>query len=230
MQRRLDASPPGPMGEDGDVTVSATRLFVLVALSWIAIGLVASFVMGRRGHSPFAWGLVGAILGPLVLLLAVSRMRQERDAQPKVVSVGEVGQGPIDVLVGVDGSPESTAALDAVVHLLGPRIGRLTLATVVEYDVALSAGGPAQREVEAELRRLAQLFAEEDPDTEILAGRPAQALAERAASGGYHLLAIGSRGRGASKAVLGSVATSLARTRGIPVLLAGGGPVSEGSL
>lgn len=44
------------------------------------------------------------------------------------------------------------------------------------------------------------------PETELLAGRPAEALGCFAAAGRYDLLAVGSRGRGLSRLLLGSVA------------------------
>jgi len=53
-----------------------------------------------------------------------------------------------------------------------------------------------------------------------VSGSPADALGRLAEEGGYDLLAIGARGRGASKALLGSVATRLARGTGVPVFIA----------
>lgn len=43
----------------------------------------------------------------------------------------------------------------------------------------------------------------------VLAGKPADALARHAADGHFDVLAVGWRGRGASKLVMGSVATQL---------------------
>jgi nucleotide-binding universal stress UspA family protein len=53
----------------------------------------------------------------------------------------------------------------------------------------------------------------------ILSGRPADALTEHALRDGYQLLVVGRRGRGASKAILGSTAAQLASAP-IPVLVA----------
>jgi nucleotide-binding universal stress UspA family protein len=67
------------------------------------------------------------------------------------------------------------------------------------------------------------------PRLEILHGRPAQALLDQAALEGYGLLVIGTKGAGATRSVLGSTATELARTARIPVLMVGAGeePVAE---
>ena len=35
-------------------------------------------VLGRLGHSPFAWGLLGLVLGPIALLLALVAARDAR--------------------------------------------------------------------------------------------------------------------------------------------------------
>jgi nucleotide-binding universal stress UspA family protein len=59
-----------------------------------------------------------------------------------------------------------------------------------------------------------------DPETIVLAGRPATALLGYATSKDYDLLVVGSRGHGASKAVLGSVAATLVRAPELPVLVA----------
>ena len=82
--------------------------------------------------------------GPLVVPLAFARARQARHF-PRAADVG-TWRGPVDVLVGVDGSAESLAAAAVVGSLLGDRIGRFTLATVVDYDTALDGeAGPAHR-------------------------------------------------------------------------------------
>jgi fructose-1,6-bisphosphatase/sedoheptulose 1,7-bisphosphatase-like protein len=40
----------------------------------------------------------------------------------------------LDVLVGIDGSPESATATTAALELLGDRVGRLTLMALTEVD------------------------------------------------------------------------------------------------
>jgi nucleotide-binding universal stress UspA family protein len=60
-----------------------------------------------------------------------------------------------------------------------------------------------------------------EPDSVMLAGKPADALAAHAADGQFDVLAVGSRGRGASKLVMGSVATRLSSGSATPVLIVG---------
>lgn len=40
-------------------------LVLVVGAGWLAIGLVLAVVMGRRGHSGFAWLVVGTVMGPI---------------------------------------------------------------------------------------------------------------------------------------------------------------------
>jgi hypothetical protein len=114
---------------------STTALFILAA-AWVGAGLLVALVMGRHGHDPFAWWLLGTVLGPLVVPLVISAERH-RAERARLVRAGEPGRGPVDVLVGIDGSPEAAAALATVLDLLGPRLGRLALATVTDLDASV---------------------------------------------------------------------------------------------
>jgi nucleotide-binding universal stress UspA family protein len=197
---------------------SGTLIFV-VAVSWLTTGLTLSLFMGRRGHDAFSWLVLGTLFGPLGAIFAAEARAQEDPRKVELVTPGQPGgPGPIDVLVGIDGSPASRAALDAATELLGPRLGRLTLATVIPYD----AGVEAQRTARAALEEQGEAVAG-GPQLELLHGRAAAALLERTVDGGYDLLVIGTRGSGASKAILGSTAVDVAQSSKVPVLLMGDG-------
>jgi nucleotide-binding universal stress UspA family protein len=197
--------------------------FVAIGAVWVAIGVILSIVMGRRGHEGFSWLLLGTILGPLAVVLAVVAGRSDERLEPAPVSVrvpATAGTGPVDVLVGYDGSSESVAAIDAVVGLLGERLGRLTVATVVPYgDLKVP-----ERLATDRLAHLAEGPTGVLPQVEILHGHPSAALGQHAREGGYELIAVGTRGKGFSKAVMGSAASELARDSKVPVLLVGGHP------
>lgn len=194
--------------------------FVAVAAGWLAVGLVLSVVMGRRGHSSYGWLVLGTLLGPLAMVLALDAWRHDERLGPATLG-GEVtstpGSGPVDVLVGYDGSPDSIGAMEAAIGLLGDRLGRLTVATVVPY------GGVKEQERLADeaLRRLADGRPGRPLELAVLHGHPSVALHQYAIERGDDLIAVGVRGKGASKAILGSAAVELSRTAKIPVLLAG---------
>lgn len=44
---------------------------VAIGAVWMGIGVVLAVVMGRRGHSSFGWLVLGAVLGPLAVVLAI---------------------------------------------------------------------------------------------------------------------------------------------------------------
>ena len=147
---------------------------------------------------------------------------------------GDPGGGPVDVLVGIDGSPESAAATTAVLELLGGRVGRLTLVAVTDLDDSY-AGREERVRLQGELERQAEAvraWLEERegpvqarqtvvPELKLMAGRPAATLDTIAAEDGYDLLVVGARGAGLSKVLLGSVASRLAARASVPVLVVG---------
>jgi nucleotide-binding universal stress UspA family protein len=125
------------------------------------------------------------------------------------------------VVVGVDGSPESRAALDYALKDADRRHGRLRVVAAAQLPEywAMAYGmlaPPPVQEIVAQVRTAAQEMADDvasaHPDlaarvpitVEARAGGPAEVLME--ASEGAELLVIGHRGRGAVvSAMLGSV-------------------------
>jgi nucleotide-binding universal stress UspA family protein len=197
-------------------------LFVVIGVSWLAIGVTLSILMGRRGHNSFGWLVIGTLLGPFAIALAADARHSNERLRPLPVPGmagagvrAAAGQGPVDVLVGSDGSPESDAAIDAVVDLLGDRMGRLTLATVVPFGDIKAPERQASEKLRSRAGRAASV------DLEILHGHPSDALRQFAVDGGYQLIVVGTRGKGVTRAILGSAATELARDSEVPVLLVG---------
>ena len=213
--------------------VSFTVFLSLLMATFVCIGFVLAIVMGRLGHSPFAWGLLGLVLGPIALLLALVTARDERSPSQLVAS-GIPGSGPVDVLVGIDGSPESAAATTAALDLLGSRVGRLTLLAVTDIDDS-TAGSQEQAHLHRVLEGQAEAVrawlrdhplpvqAEPTviPELVLRSGQPAATLDRMAAEDGYGLLVVGARGTGLSHVLLGSVATRLAARASVPVLVIG---------
>ena len=222
--------------------MSSTAFLSLLMATFACIGFVLTIVMGRLGHSPFAWGLLGLLLGPIALLLALVEVRNERRWWTRLVASGDPGSGPVDVLVGIDGSPESAAATTTALELLDGRVGRLTLVAVTDLDDSYAGReervrlqGELERQAEAVrawLRKLdgpAQAKQTVVPELQLMAGRPATTLDTIAAEDGYDLLVVGARGTGMSSVLLGSVATSLAARASVPVLIVGDQVVKGGA-
>ena len=177
-----------------------TRTANEVLLIWVAvaltIGITLAVLMGRRGHSAFEWFLIGVIFGPIALLLAWGRIGSEPASLNREIvdAVPGPGTGPVDVLVGIDGSTESETALRTAVEILRRRLGRLTIAGVTDFDYGSSqAQADTKRALEG-LRAMAASASAPAPGIIILSGRPADALSEFALRDGYQLLVVGRLG------------------------------------
>lgn len=211
--------------------MTATTALFAVLSAWLVIGAICSFVMARRGHDAWSWAALGALFGPLVVPLALAATKRDRETAPVVAVVheGRQGAGSVVALVGVDGSPDAEAAACNTVRLLGPRLGRVILATVLDYDAAREgdAGKVYVEEAARMLDDAASIFCGLDPDQVVLTGRPADALVEYAREQAVDVLAVGARGRGLSTALLGSVAARAVRQHDVPVLVAGRPKVAD---
>jgi hypothetical protein len=62
-----------------------------MSLTWVAIGVVSAVVMGRRGSARFSWLVLGVVLGPLVIPLALPRPARPDPFPP---GVSGPGMGP----------------------------------------------------------------------------------------------------------------------------------------
>jgi nucleotide-binding universal stress UspA family protein len=204
--------------------MSIELFFGAVALAWIVIGLVLAVFMGRRGHEGCSWFVIGAVLGPLAIAPAISALRHRTGGGSRLLHRGTPGSGRTDVVVGVDGSAEARAAVRGVIELFGAALGRLTVVTVVPFD----ATHTTQQGAEKILVEAAKDAPECEVETTLLTGQPASELRRFATSGTYDVLALGTRGAGRARALLGSVASELARGSTVPVLLFSG-PVRDDS-
>ncbi|MDK1326543.1 universal stress protein [Arthrobacter sp. zg-Y1143] len=133
------------------------------------------------------------------------------------------------IVVGMDGSEESIAALRMAARLAELLGCRIQAVTVWEYPAMLAMPFPTSEfspRVEAE-RALAEAVdaafegsgAPEDLTQEAVAGQPARVLME--ASRGAEMLVVGNRGRGGfAGLLLGSVSAAVASHAYCPVLIA----------
>jgi nucleotide-binding universal stress UspA family protein len=198
--------------------VDGSEILIAALLVWLAIGLTASVMMGRRGHDAFGWLVIGTVLGPLAIPIAVRTIREEQPTRGREIRAGSRGTGSIDLLVGLDGSEASERALRRSLELLGDRVGRLTLATVLGHE-GPATGWSDEADAVSALERIAAALPGHEPGAVVLRGRPADALVSHADEHGAELLVVGRRGHGATKALLGSTAHRLAQREGVPVLI-----------
>ena len=200
--------------------------FILAILAlWVGAGLATALWMARRGHRDPLWLFFAVVFGPVLAVMAPERIERT----PRLVAADpqqESVEGA-SVLVGIDGSPESDAALRAVLDLLQGRLGRLIAVEVVDYDAADSDWRGRQAAAREHLVAAHDVCGQQQVDCEVLAGPPAQALLRCAREQDVDLIVVGRRGRGLSVRLLGSVADELTRTAPVPVLVVGA-PVVTG--
>jgi nucleotide-binding universal stress UspA family protein len=192
---------------------SSVLLAALVV--WLVIGASLAVALGRRGHDPFGWLVLGMLLGPFAVLLAIESVDQDEQGAVEVVAppTGHPGAS-VDVLVGFDGSAGSEAAIALAERLFGDRIDRLTLATIVPYD----AGHVGDRVARSTLRDRPRGSRPSGVGLEVAHGRPAVALQQLAQRDAYDLIVVGTRADERVH-VLGDAAVDLARHSAVPVLL-----------
>jgi nucleotide-binding universal stress UspA family protein len=133
-----------------------------------------------------------------------------------------------NILVAVDGSPDADAALAHAAALARDQRARLTLLTAIPPlpATALLATGAAPRSEVVRhysdvLRRAADALPGDVGVTTVLVeGAPARALVERARSGEFDLIVMGSHGHGRlHTSLLGCVSQKVLHASPIPVLL-----------
>lgn len=162
----------------------------VVAIAWAGCGLLAAYFMKRRGHEFRSLAILGFVLGPLYIPLALNYARSERDVQPLRLANGHSGGGSLDVLIGLRGSADCMSDALRVLALLGPRIGRVTIAAAIDYESASSndwCGVKSTAAVELELASSVASLSFQ-PETVIVAGLPDQAFVRYASQNGHHLL------------------------------------------
>ena len=145
------------------------------------------------------------------------------------------GRAPRRVVVGIDGSPESGAALHWALRYLDVTGGEVHAVAVWQQPVQFGAGAgrpPPAQEFEAEARSwLADTLPDRDCDrarmhTHIEEGEPAAILLDHALRA--DLLVLGNHGRGAIRgALLGSVALRCVNHAPVPVLLVPTPPTTD---
>ena len=199
------------------------ELILLAVIAWLGAGAAVAVIMGRRGYSRPAWGVIGMLLGPLALPLALNTSWARRPGRVSILASEPAGSGPISVLAAIDGSDEALTALVRAVGVLGDRLGRLSLVSVTSIDSATDAGLLEQEKALAGdwMAAARQRIPDRPAEEYVVPGRPSDTLTELAVDGKYDLLVVGSRGRGVSPRLFGSVALELAASSPVPILIGG---------
>ncbi len=137
-----------------------------------------------------------------------------------------------NILVAIDGSPDSDRALTQAIDLADSEHSRLTLFSAVVTPPAgayIGAGGAvaaelardAETETETILRAAAKMVPDRVSLSTVLSSEPVRhALIHQIKTGAHDLVVMGSRGRGAVRSVLlGSVSHYVLHHSPVPVLI-----------
>jgi nucleotide-binding universal stress UspA family protein len=176
-------------------------------------------VMGARGHSVFGGRLILGSVSQRVLYEAKCSVRIARGSRKDADS-------PIRILVGVDHSKDSNAAVEAVCSRNWPRGTEVRLLAVVDTVMAITPDS-SQPEIikwievgdEENWEAIRQIF---EPSAETLrrvgldaavmirSGNPADEIVDEAETWGAECIFVGAKGmRGIERLLLGSVSSAV---------------------
>ena len=85
-----------------------TVVLTVFMVAWLATGIAAGIVMGRRRHDHFPWWLLGVAFGALMVPLALDRDRREQLTDRREQLTGRASSPPasldrpVPALVGID--------------------------------------------------------------------------------------------------------------------------------
>jgi nucleotide-binding universal stress UspA family protein len=142
------------------------------------------------------------------------------------------------ILVALDGSPASAAALAQAIRLARDEGSRLTLISVAvplrwRPATPIYIPYPSDEELERQAQEILDRAEREVPEdvpvfTVVRRGEAAKAILERVEQGEHDLVVIGSRGFGsAASLLLGSVSRAVVAHSPVPVLVAHAQPARE---
>jgi nucleotide-binding universal stress UspA family protein len=160
-------------------------------------------VLGSRGLGAFA----GTILGSVARALA-------RHASLPILVVRERREAPSRIILAVDGSDESGAAVALLARLPLPTAARITLMRVIGTAADADA---VTRVIDRAQRALDALSVDREITTR---GHAAEEILARAREGGADLIVLGSHGQAAGGLLRGSLADQVLSQAHCAVLVA----------
>jgi len=152
-----------------------------IRVGWAAAAAVIWATMSRRGHDGGLWALIGLVLGPLAVPLAVISARRAARRPSIVVADGcghEAGRSPSTLVVVDPDDPEAWAAQAAAADAVA---GPVELAVVVSRDTLdRDAREGTLRRARTALAAVAATMVGPTSRQVILEGRPEAAVVRHA--------------------------------------------------
>lgn len=157
-------------------------------------------VMGARGHSMMQARLILGSISQRVLYEARSSVRVARAPEKNA-------DQPVFILIGIDNSADSSAAVDAVCRRRWPRGSEVALLTVMDSVLETTPNPAEPSQLSAEKLRDAGLHV----NVLTKRGKAADEILEEAEAWGADCIFVGAKGtRSMSRLLLGSVSSAVA--------------------
>jgi nucleotide-binding universal stress UspA family protein len=203
-----------------DIVVAVLIWAAIVVISMIAIAYLAT----KWGRDAFGWVLLAAVLGPIALIALLGTRQSDLEKPRQAESRGERAAGiERTVLVAADGSAPAkrAAAYVAEIHDEG---SEALLLTVMPHESKPAAGGTSdehERAIETAVREPRSVLeaAGVPVRVSVAYGSPGEEIVRCAAAEDAELIVMGRKGRGLSKALLGSVSDYVSKHAKQPVAL-----------
>ena len=180
----VDLPSPAEVGLFGPAPLIGIAFFG----AWVTAGLLTAFALSRQGHDLRSTGALGLVFGPLFIPLARELRKNEEQAKPVLVAPGRTREGPVNVLVNLQCPPAGAAAVVPFLHLLGHRLGHVTLVRVLDFESINDDEERASAELELSCASL--FLGEYEPGLLLLPGHPLHAPQDHAAAQGFDAVIV----------------------------------------
>ena len=180
----VDIPSPAEVGPFGPAPLIGIAFFG----AWVTAGLLTAVALSRQGHDLRSTGALGLVFGPLFIPFARQLRKDEERAKPVLVAPGRTKHGPVDVLVHLRCPPAGAVSVLPVLHLLGDRLGRVTVVRVLDFE---SMNDDKERaSAELELSCAALFLGEYEPSLLLLPGHPLHAPQDHATAQGFDAVIV----------------------------------------
>lgn len=213
--------------------------YEVLALGWLGtaslFGGASALAAARWGRDPFAWMLLGGVLGPLGLILLVAMHRDDLRRPVRYVigpAMGPSRSTGERVLLAVDGSAGSLAAAETAIERHGATAREVCVLAVLPLEQADGLGSAGslirRRRMEDEFRRRVwqaadRLAGASVPVRTIMAfGEPCQQIARVAADERCDVILLGYRPRAARALLRRLLPQAIAIAAGRPIVVVEG--------
>lgn len=197
-------------------------------LAWTVIVIVSmvvvSYLARRWGHDPFGWALIAAAIGPIAIVALIGTHGADV-ARPRAFErVSDGRDGGDAILAAVDGSPAGARIARYIIDLHQPDVRPMLLLVLPREDVERTDPvNKAERDAHIERATAEPVRILRDaglPASVIVGyGVPGEEIVRCAAEQGVAAIAVGRRGAGLTRALLGSVSEYVVRHARQPVVV-----------